>query len=165
MFLKHVIKFHKKFDLRCGENESIACQNLSKDEIRFRLGFLFEELLETTEAFGLQIHPSFKETLIDHIRTAKIDSNKYDELEVIDGLLDLIYVSFGTLLLKELSEDQIRAHQDEIQRANMSKERSIANDPRSKRNHAFDVVKPEGWKGPNHTMVMDNSVKSKLNKG
>ena len=39
---------------------------------------------------------------------------------------------------------------DEVQRANMTKERVLAGgvDSRSKRGHTLDVVKPEGWTGP-----------------
>jgi len=158
MFLRHVIEFHTKFGLKNGDTNSTVCKNLTEDEIRFRLGFLFEELFETVDACGLDLNPQVKNSLIESINSAHINLNKYDELEIIDGLLDLIYVSFGTLLLKGLSEVQIREHQLEIQRANMSKERSLENDSRSKRNHSLDVVKPEGWKGPDHEKIMDENI-------
>ncbi len=156
MMLDSVLKFHDKFGIRRGTSKN-TCINLKEDEIRFRLNFLFEELFETAIAFGLEIRPEIIESIKAIIRNSVISVDKYDELEVIDGLLDLVYVALGTLDLKELSEEQIRQHWNAIQIANMSKERSTNNDSRSKRKHSLDIVKPAGWTGPNHKDIMDNN--------
>lgn len=164
MFLRDVLDFHEKFGIRRGDSNQVS-QKLTEEEIRFRIGFLLEELNETMVAFGLQKDVADKETLRNFITKVEIEEGNYDELEIIDGLLDIIYVAFGTLDLMHLSEEQIRDHQSEIQRANMSKERSInADDPRSKRKNSLDIVKPEGWEGPNHEAIMQKYVKQSFEK-
>ena len=165
MFLKDVIEFHRKFGIEGGNYGNTVVRNLLPDEIRFRLGFLFEEFAETAKASGLKINKDILELFVNEIKNSEVDTLNYDGLEVIDGLLDLVYVALGTLDLKELSETQIRSHWTEIQRANMSKERSTgANDARSKRKHSLDIVKPDGWKGPDHNSIMDKAVKNSLRK-
>ena len=160
MFLTDVINFHRRHGIQGGSTFEHVIKNLTEDEIKYRLGFLFEELIETTKAFGVNVDSGAELALKNLIANATIDYKNYDELEIIDGLLDLVYVSFGTLDLMELSEGQIREHQAEIQRANMSKERSSgADDSRSKRKHSLDIVKPKGWKGPNHGAIMESRVK------
>jgi len=163
MFLNDVLTFHRKFGLTGGSSSVI--RNLTSDEIRYRLKFLYEELGETRKAFGVREPSQSREAMISHFNNVYIDASKYDELEVIDGLLDLVWVAFGTLDLMEISEDQIRSHWEEISRANLSKERSTgADDPRSKRKNSLDIVKPEGWKGPDHKKVMDTYVKKAFEK-
>lgn len=47
-------------------------------------------------------------------------------------------------------------HWDEVHKCNMAKERSSGkDDKRSKRGHELDVVKPEGWVGPNHLPIIE----------
>lgn len=161
MFLKHVIQLYEKFNLTNKTDNSH--RKLSEEEIRFRVGFLFEELFETTQAFGLELNPHTKNSLIESIKTSHINLNKYNDEEVIDGLLDLVYVAFGTLISKELPEDQIREHQEEIQRANLEK-KPVTNtdDTRQKRKYHLDLFKPPGWKGPNHTRIIEKYAKNKL---
>lgn len=66
--------------------------------------------------------------------------------EVIDALLDIVYISIGTAHLCGFDTDK---HWAEIQRANMSKVRGT-----TKRGHNFDVKKPENWVAPNHTSIL-----------
>jgi len=158
MFLNDVIEFHEKFNIRRGDSKEVT-KKLTDKEIRFRVGFLLEELTETMEAFGLQKGENNKKELMEFIARVEIEDHNYDELEVIDGLLDLIYVALGTLDLMHLSEDHIRDHWAEIQRANMTKERAKGDDdPKSKRKNSLDIVKPDGWKGPDHKGVMEKHV-------
>lgn len=98
------------------------------NEIRaFRLNFLEEELDELREGY------------------------EEENLEkVADALIDLIYVALGTAHLHHLPFD---AMWQEVHNANMQKRRAlIAGD--SKRGSVFDVVKPEGWKPPNHKAIL-----------
>lgn len=64
---------------------------------------------------------------------------------VVDALIDSLYVRIGAL--GEMGV-LVQPVWDEVQRANMSKERGQL----SKRPGAqgFDAIKPEGWKGPSH---------------
>ena len=89
----------------------------------FRIIFLFEEMQELVDGF------------------------EADDLEEqFDALIDLVYVALGTawMLGVPFGEGWSRVH-----RANMKKVRCDDEfDPRSKRMHKFDVVKPEGWVSP-----------------
>lgn len=111
--------FHAKF----GLTPNLLPDFLPEDVERFRLDFLQEEL--------------------DEIRDA---AEAGDLPKMFDGLLDLVYVAIGTAHLMGLPWQD---GWDEVQRANMAKERaSGADDERSTRKHSADVVKPEGWAPP-----------------
>lgn len=104
----------------------------SKDVIEFRQKFLQEEL--------------------DEFKLACEEGNME---KAIDALLDLSYVINGTALLFGINPQCWSECWDEVHRANMSKVRvSGADDARSKRGHSLDVVKPAGWKGPDHGPIL-----------
>lgn len=112
-------EFALKFDLITGKETP----HISK-HMQIRIDHLQEELDETIQAVA-----------------------ENDLTEVIDGLLDLIYIAAGTLNMCGVNSQM---HWDEIQRANISKERGI----NPKRGHNVDVIKPEGWVGPDHYKVL-----------
>lgn len=89
----------------------------------FRLGMMQEELDETCNAF----------------------ENK-DAEEMVDGIIDLCVFAIGTL--EVFGVDAEKAW-DEVYKANMSKEVGIK-EGRPNPLGLPDLVKPEGWKGPNH---------------
>lgn len=122
-----VRSFHKKFEL--DHHSRTEPSLLLPDVQKFREDFLDEELDE------------FKEAIIDG-----------DIAKAADALVDLVYVALGTAHLMGLDFD---AHFEEVQKANMAKERSTGtDDPRSKRRHQLDVVKPVGWKPPDHLPIL-----------
>lgn len=91
--------------------------------LNFRADFLQEELDETKRA----------------IMAA-------DPEEVVDGLIDLCVVAIGTL-----DAFGIDAHKawDEVLKANMAKEPGVK-ESRPNPLGLPDLIKPEGWKAPNH---------------
>lgn len=98
-------------------------QLLDAETFAFRLGHLEEELAELSY------------------------SQKHGDLEgVADALVDLVYLAMGTAIAMGLPWEKLWA---EVQRANMSKVRAKSKEE-SKRGSALDVIKPEGWVGPNH---------------
>lgn len=74
---------------------------------------------------------------IDEMGEAYADG---DIVKVADAIADLVYVALGTAYLMQLPFEEIWAA---VQKANMSKQRGM-----TKRNMAYDAVKPEGWVGP-----------------
>lgn len=98
----------------------------------FRDRFLQEELDEYREATeGLAIN----------------GYNKPDSAKACDALVDLVYVALGTAHLHGYN---FREAWRRVHRANMSK--VLAGDAKlSQRGYAFDVIKPAGWKAPDHT--------------
>lgn len=91
--------------------------------LQFRINFLKEELTETEDAF-----------------------NNKDAAEVVDGLIDLCVIAIGTL--DAFNVDAQKAW-EEVHAANMMKERGIKK-TRPNPLGLPDLIKPEGWVGPNH---------------
>lgn len=92
--------------------------------LEFRLKFLQEELDETRAA-------------------AIVDKNP---AEVVDGLIDLCVIAIGTL--DAFNVDAQKAW-EQVHTANMTKERGIK-ESRPNPLGLPDLIKPEGWVGPNH---------------
>lgn len=114
--------FHEKFGVQVPEKPQL----LDSDTYNFRLKFLQEELQEFINA---QYH--------EDLATAA------------DSLIDLVYVAIGTADMMGIGNECWQEMWEEVQRANMSKERSTgSDDSRSIRSHSLDVVKPEGWTPP-----------------
>ena len=123
-FIKDIKDFHEKF----GISYSGVPRELPEELKSFRIKFMQEELDEYIEC-----------------------SEKNDLAGMLDALVDLAYVLFGTSHMHGFPFEKAW---DRVQSANMKKIRTKkAKD--SKRNNSFDVVKPEGWKPP----ILDDLVK------
>lgn len=141
--------FHEKFGLPTDRTQPPT--DLTKSLARFRIRFLLEEMGELMLAMGFYGPSMTIKTASQAMEYYQPDS-KTDLTDAADALADLVYVALGTAHFMGIPFDQIW---DEVQRANMAKERaSGADDPRSKRRHASDVVKPEGWKAPDHGPIL-----------
>lgn len=128
--------FHTKFGLVTVYPEEPMFNPINELHVK-RMRFQVEETVETGEAAG------FPYIMNTDLR-GPMDFPKF-----VDGLLDTIYVAAGWLLLSGLSPAQCNELFLEVQRANMSKERSTGdNDPRSTRLSRFDVVKPADFVPP-----------------
>lgn len=124
-----VVSFHQKFDVNPSEDRP---HFPPPDVIDYRVRFLQEELNEFQTSYEQNDMPG-----------------------MVDALIDLLYVLNGTAYLMGISPLCWRECWDEVQRANMTKVRATsAADPRSKRKHSLDVVKPEGWVGPDHLPIL-----------
>lgn len=117
----------------------------------------FEDVQAFHEKYGLTTDPNvgndewldFREKFMDEELTEfKEARRKGDKAGQFDALLDLVYVAMGTA-------DGLgwpwQAGWDRVQAANMSKVRAERDGANSKRGSGFDVVKPAGWKAPDHT--------------
>lgn len=121
-FFTDVGEFHRAFDLPHSADGKPPTA-LTSDDLAFRIAFMMEELTEFTRA-----------------------ASQHDLAGMLDALVDLVYVACGTAHLKRLPFDEAWAA---VHAANMRKVRAeSADDPRSKRGHSLDVVKPIGWVAP-----------------
>lgn len=132
--ISNVYEFHQRFSLPLGGKNK-----LDKEAEQFRLGFLYEELQELEEALVEQ-----------------------DLVKAFDALLDLVYVAQGTALFLGIAPPQWDAGMRAVHNANMAKVRA-GSAADSKRGTALDVVKPEGWKGPESRLqeILDWSLEDK----
>lgn len=120
--------FHDKYGI-----ERPLIPTLPTDELfNFRLKFMQEEIDE------------FEAAYLD-VKTGVI-GEAHAMHEMADALVDLVYVAMGTADMMGIPWQAIW---DEVQRANMSKIRAQSAD-QSKRGTALDVIKPIGWKAPDH---------------
>jgi predicted HAD superfamily Cof-like phosphohydrolase len=115
---------HTKFGVRDAVQKFDSV--MLRTFLRFRLDFLHEELGETEKAAQTGI--------------------PLDSEEVVDGLIDLCVVAIGTL--DALGVDPHKAW-DEVHKANMTKEVGVK-ESRPNPLGLPDLVKPEGWVGPDH---------------
>jgi hypothetical protein len=117
------------FDQKFLVPNSCAPAWLDASAAGFRHKFIKEEYDELLEAYEAKHMPLY-----------------------FDALLDLAWVTHGTATMMGLPWSM---GWREVERANMAKERATgADDPRSKRKHPLDIVKPDGWKEPNHRLVL-----------
>ena len=118
-----VRKFHEKFGLPWTGDGKTPVSLMKTGEFWYRYNFLKEELKEFEDAW-----------------------NEGDLPKAADAIADLVWVALGTAHHMGIPFDAVWA---EVVRANMAKVRaSGADDPRSTRKNAFDVVKPADWVPP-----------------
>lgn len=91
----------------------------------------------------------YKETL-----GAYLDQNKE---EWVDGHIDLIVIALGTLLLAGVD---VQKAWDQVINANMAKERGVKKGRED--SGGWDIMKPPGWKGPDHSDNYGNLDKAFL---
>lgn len=103
---------------------------LPKEEMKVKIGHLYEELAEIDKAHK--------------------EGNIY---EISDGLIDLIYVASGLLNLMNMPA---QALWNDVQARNMQKIRATK-DNVGKRGSTFDVIKPEGWLPPRTKDIIDST--------
>lgn len=150
MRMEFVQDFHRKFGFETREEPGF----LDPERMASRMNFLFEELSETAKACGMQFDGKKFSPLPPFRRMAVEDLE-----EALDGLIDLVYVAFGTADLMGFNNQcplvpkgngQWSVWQEagmRVQQANMKKVR-VENATESKRGTVFDVKKPEGWMAP-----------------
>jgi len=123
-WVKDINDMHAKFGVHDWMEKNKDNPELLKQFLEFRIRFLEEELNETKQA-------------------AILDNNRE---EIVDGLIDLCVVAIGTL--DSFGIDAYKAW-DSVHKANMSKEPGIK-ESRPNPLGLPDLIKPEGWEGPNH---------------
>ena len=115
--------FHEKFGLHnVRGSQGLGPQEVPDELMEFRVKFMREELQEFVDGFDIG-----------------------DQAMMADALIDLVYVVMGTAHLMGLPWQELW---NEVQRANMTKQRAKADGSDSARGSSFDVVKPPGWTPP-----------------
>ena len=134
-------EFHEKFDLIYDGRPRALPRDLQK----FRQKFLSEELGE----YFSHVDLAYRALEVSFLDEAEITHHLE---EMLDGLVDLVYVAVGTAYLHgfDFAEAWRRVHA-----ANMTKVRAQSA-AHSKRGSTHDVVKPPGWEAPSHTDLVED---------
>jgi predicted HAD superfamily Cof-like phosphohydrolase len=138
---RDVSLFHEKFKLPPTDHPN---HEVSRDFLRFRILFMLEELVEYCEAVGAVLVA--KDDGYDVAFTSKVHNPEL----ALDSLIDLVYVAVGTAYSQRLPFNE---GWRKVQEANMAKER-VERPEQSKRGSGFDVIKPAGWKPPDHSDIL-----------
>lgn len=122
-----------------GEKEQKTI--MIEDNKAFQKKFGFDEKPLTMEqlAFRMQL---LKEEMDETVAAYK----NSDAEEWVDGHVDILVIALGNL---HLAGVDVEKAWKEVFRANMSKERGVK--PGREESGGFDVMKPEGWKAPDHS--------------
>lgn len=113
--IKDVQAFHQRFGMVVGGDPG----HLTRRYVKERIDLIQEELNELKDAAD-------RDCLVDQL----------------DALVDMVYVIKGTAVAMGFTK-LWRAAWNEVQRANMSKERGVG-----PRGNKVDAVKPAGWLAP-----------------
>ena len=114
--------FHEKFNISYDGPP----RALPEDLARFRIKFIEEELNEYIKAEA-----------------------EGDIVEMLDALVDMVYVILGTAYLQGLPFNQAW---DEVHKTNMAK---VNAKPEDNARHSTDIVKPEGWVPPDLKSILE----------
>lgn len=137
-FMDDIRQFHEKFGLTPTDGE-FGPHVLDEKQQRFRIKFLFEELLEYCKAVG------YVPTVIGNTFSLELAQDHSNEpADAFDALIDLVYVALGTAYLHGFPFAQ---GWQRVQAANMQKVKAASADD-SKRGYKNDIVKPPGWTAP-----------------
>jgi predicted HAD superfamily Cof-like phosphohydrolase len=118
--------FHVRFGLQ--QNNAIVPVGEERDHI-------------SPEEWDLRIR-----RLVDEVVETQVAHEENDDEEILDGLVDLMYIALGTAYRRgwDFAEAWKRVHVK-----NMLKERGAQHT--SQYGSTYDIVKPEGWTPPSHT--------------
>lgn len=109
---------------------NLAKHQMTDEELEERIKFILEEVHELQDAQHLE-----------------------NTVEIIDALIDIVYVVMGIAALKGINW---QAHWNEVHQANLRKR--PGKNP-SRPNMTYDLIKPEGWKEPDHYKVLQAKPK------
>lgn len=163
--INDVKALHQKMGAPCPED-------LDYKYAIFRAKFLLEELTEMINACGLHIGVT-NEKGVDTVQIFNAINKPINEEEILDGLVDLIYVAIGTAIYFgytnkiidrldceytdvctgidcnkcDNTKTLLELAWDRVQDANMKKV-PVKHAGESKRGTQFDLLKPPGWQKP-----------------
>jgi len=154
---KAVWQFHDKFGATIGEEPGLR-------DTRLAALLIMEEAVETCAAMGYDVHASIDfhgEPGNPSSQTSKEDPaqtvvqfhkafEKPDFVESIDGICDLIFVAFGAAVRFGID---LTPFFEEVSRANLAKEGGTTRADGK-------VLKPEGWKPPDHDRILTKQIES-----
>lgn len=104
---------------------------------------------ETPQVLGEQRRTWANAALQEELKEFNDAADAGDVLEAADALIDLVYFALGRLVEMGVPATAVM---DEVQRANMDKERGELSKRPGSMGH--DAVKPSGWQAPDHAWLL-----------
>lgn len=104
---------------------------------------------KTPQVLGKQRRTWANAALQEELKEFNDAADAGDVLEAADALIDLVYFALGRLVEMGVPATAVM---DEVQRANMDKERGELSKRPGSMGH--DAVKPAGWQAPDHAWLL-----------
>lgn len=104
---------------------------------------------ETPQVLGEQRRTWANAALQEELKEFNDAADAGDVLEAADALIDLVYFALGRLVEMGVPATAVM---DEVQRANMDKERGELSKRPGSMGH--DAIKPSGWQAPDHAWLL-----------
>ena len=136
-----IYMMHNKFGVKEWFEANKGDKDLMAKYLTFRLNMCLEELLETATAADLELAIN-EDGNFEFIG----DVSKTDPEEIVDGLIDMCVFAIGTLDVFGVDANEAW---NRVYQANMAKEPGVK-ESRPNPLGLPDLIKPEGWEGPNH---------------
>lgn len=136
--------YEDKYGLDLGRLD----MGISEEILSFRVKFMLEEIREYTQALGYELRyggEDFQLHSVDFRELGDIAREPFHD-DALDALVDLVVVALGTAVLHKYPFDEAWT---EVLAANLQKVVGAG-----KRGTSFDLVKPSGWKPPNHAVTI-----------
>lgn len=134
----------------------------AKPELRhphLRASLIMEEAIETAIALvGVQEAQSIVHAQLLKVLQASAGSGEPNLVDAIDGCIDLIYVTYGTL--EDIGVDG-EPFVDEVHAANMRKV-DPGHGQQASKTPLGKVIKPAGWVGPDIAGVLEKLEEERL---
>lgn len=113
--LESVMEFHKAF--KVPKEETTVIEDLQYKELRFKL--ILEEVIEFGFAIGLSYMDIYKNliTIYSNVKNKEI---KPSRIEILDSLIDILFVTYGSIDVLNLNDKEYLAMQ-EVFESNMTK--------------------------------------------
>lgn len=116
--------------------------------------------LDVPDFLDLEAH-DFRVKFMEEELQEFIDATKRNDLgTAADSLIDLVYVAMGTAVMMGLTDEDWQELWNDVQRANMSKER-CTDSAKSTRGTTLDVIKPTGWREPQSKQIIKDIIERK----
>lgn len=145
-----VIDFNLKFSLPICDSP----RELPAELLRDRIKFLLEEVAELAVSGGMRIDVEAADGFTGEpaIHNHRLRVNRFSGgpggnlANQADALVDLVYVALGTAVMMGLPWQELWS---DVHAANLRKVRG-----RTKRDMPLDLMKPEGWIGPQTASIL-----------
>ena len=152
----NVQNMYKKFGIG---NDGVYCNALARKEYIFRIGAMFEEIMEyTCEVFNMEnsgLSPdSFRDEIVQLLNLMPMRDDVKSEKRLegqLDALVDLLVFTHGTAARQNFDFD--RAFMRVMEK---NREKELASSAsESKRDFEIDLVKPERWTPPDLSSIVE----------
>lgn len=157
--MQDIAAFHQKF----GQGYIGKIRALPLTYARFRHKFMIEEAdewLQAQEAITVNLNEREQSSLpIDGHDAADLTHNFHLAL---DSVVDQLYIVLGNAHAQGFTAEMLQQAWTRVHVANMKKIKADKENPSVRGYAMYDIVKPQGWKAPDHCDLVEDHTYANL---